>query len=96
MASAAAVGADAARSPPHNDDLDAPGVVSAIGSREDGIQETNDVEEDMDEEIRGTSRRKGPVEAAAVGDQEDQQPMDEDGDEDLFGDEEDEVADKAP
>ena len=97
MASSAAVGVSSAQSPLHNDDLDAPGVVSAIGSREDGIPETNDIEEDMDEAIRGTARRKGASGAAAIDEdqEEDQEPL-QDGDvgDDLFGDEDGEAAEK--
>lgn len=97
MASAAAVGVDSVRSPLHNDDLDAPGVQSAIGSREDGIPESNELEEDLDEAIRGTTRRNRAADGATTGPDEDQEAGDvEDGDADLFGDEEEEEAVEKP
>ncbi|KAI6969143.1 hypothetical protein KC329_g13886, partial [Hortaea werneckii] len=97
MASAAAVGANAGLSPDHNnleqDEGRAGEVTSAIGSKEDGAAEDgDDVEENEDDDIRGTARRKGPVEAAAVGDQEDQHDEDQDeGGDDLFGEDDDEA-----
>lgn len=79
MASAAAVGANAAESPPTNDIGEDGGnigeVTSAIGRKEDGIEAGEFVE---DEDIRSNSRRKAGLEE--VGGIED---------EDLFGDEED-------
>ncbi|KAK4547331.1 hypothetical protein LTR36_000987 [Oleoguttula mirabilis] len=92
MASAAAVGANAALSPPHNDlgeDGGLPGeITSAIGSKEDGgLVEEGDIEENEDDDIRGTARRKGPVAAASVDDQDgEDDPLGKD----LFGDDEDE------
>lgn len=96
MASAAAVGANAALSPDHNDideEESRPGeVTSAMGSKENGIEDGDDVEENDEDDIRGTARRKGPVEPAAVGDQDEQQDGEEDvGGDDLFGEDEDEA-----
>jgi hypothetical protein len=94
MASAAAVAADAARSPIRNDigdDEGVPGeVTSAIGSKEDGVVENGDMEENDEDDVRGTARRRGPTEAGEAGGEEDQVEDDEGGD-DLFGDEDDEA-----
>ncbi|KAI7241278.1 hypothetical protein KC330_g681 [Hortaea werneckii] len=98
MASAAAVGPNAGLSPDHNDLEQDEGrteeVTSAIGSKEDGaIEDADDVEENEEDDIRGTARRKGPVEAAAVGDQEEQHDEDEvEGGDDLFGEGDDDEA----
>ncbi|KAK0361917.1 hypothetical protein LTR91_000733 [Friedmanniomyces endolithicus] len=86
MASAAAVGVNAALSPPRNNIGDYDGIpgeiTSPIGRKDDGIEAGEFVEEDGDDDIRGTGRRKGPVvEDAGVED------------EDLFGDEDGEPAD---
>lgn len=95
MASAAAVGANAALSPPRNDigeDYGGAGeVTSAIGSKENGVEGGEFVEEDEDDDIRGTAKRRGPVAAAALGDQDGQELDEEDGGGlDLFGEDEDE------
>jgi len=98
MASAAAVGVDAVRSPPGNDigeDSGVPGeITSGIGSKQDlgpGTigDENEDEDEDEDEDIRATARRRGPAVAA---DDDDEQQSEEEvvgGVDDLFGDDED-------
>ncbi|KAK5702340.1 hypothetical protein LTR17_022414 [Elasticomyces elasticus] len=85
MASSAAVGANAAESPPLNDINEDGGnvgeVTSAVGRIEDGIEAGEFAEEEDD--VRRNGRRKGggDEEAAVLGIE----------DEDLFGDEEEEV-----
>jgi len=101
MASAAAVGANADLSPPRNDigeDKGLPGeVTSAIGSKEFGVIPNADIDDD-DEDIRATARRRGPVEAAGVGDQGFQRSGEEQRNavDDLFGDDEEEEALEKP
>ena len=96
MASAAAVGANAALSPPSNnldEDDGLPGqVTSAIGSKEDGMG-TN-IDEDDDEDVRTTARRRGPVDEAIFGDQ--GASKNGGGVDDLFGDDEDGELDEEP
>ena len=79
MASAAAVGANAAESPPLNDIGEDGGnigeVTGAIGRKEDGIAAGQFAEED---DVRANGRRKG------VADEEEHMGIE---DEDLFGDE---------
>jgi hypothetical protein len=90
MASAAAVGVDAARSPLHNDEIDDAPVTSAIGSREDGFPGT-DIGEEMDDAIKGTNRRKANGLDVGKQDVPDLEDDDVDGGlgDDLFGDDED-------
>jgi len=86
MASAAAVGADAARSPIGNDIEESNGVTSAII---DTGEERREAEEDEDEDIQKRVRR--PAKASA--DDEDEDGAGDGGVDDLFGDEEDPLAD---
>jgi hypothetical protein len=95
MASAAAVGVDAARSPLHNDEIDDAPVTSAIGSREHGFPGT-DMGEEMDDAIKGTNRRKAY--GVDAGDRKNlvEDDSEEDGangglEDDLFGDDEEEA-----
>ncbi|EMD01242.1 hypothetical protein BAUCODRAFT_29693 [Baudoinia panamericana UAMH 10762] len=94
MASAAAVGADAARSPVHNtigEDDGVPGqVTSAISTKEEGLATNGTLEDDEDEDIRAPAKRNGIVTTALDGEDDGQAEED-----DLFGDE-DEVAAKPP
>jgi len=100
MASAAAVAADSDRSPLRNnigEDLGIPGeVTSAIGSKElDGGSNGGINDEDEDEAVRATKRRRGPPEAPDVEDEDDERQAGDVGD-DLFGDDEDGALEEEP
>jgi len=88
MASAAAVGVDAARSPIGNDIEQSNGVTSAIVDKDEDQREAE--EEDEEEDIQTRVRRGDRILAQANGDDDgDGEPGDGEGD-DLFGEEADE------
>lgn len=89
MASAAAVGADAARSPIGNDIEQSNGVTSAIVAKDEAQREAD--EEDEDEDIQKRVRRGDRVMAKANGDDEEEDRADDGEGDDLFGEEEDEL-----
>ncbi|KAK3671169.1 hypothetical protein LTR78_008970 [Recurvomyces mirabilis] len=90
MASAAAVGANAALSPRRNDDLDDGEITSAVGSK--AVDSTDFIDdEDLEDDPIGTGRRKA---AATENEDGDGLGLGDAGDEDLFGDDEPETAPK--
>ena len=99
MASAAAVGVDLGRSPIRNDigeDRGLPGeITSAIGSKETAGLDTIDNEDEQEDDVRSTARRRGVADAAMFGEDggsgADAEPSSKVAD-DLFGDDEDEEA----
>lgn len=92
MASAAAVAADAARSPIGNDIEQSNGVTSAILDKDDEQLEAQD--DDEDEDIQKRVRRGDRVMAQANGDDEGEDGGAADGEDgDLFGEEEEELPD---
>lgn len=89
MASAAAVGADAARSPIGNDIEQSNGVTSAIVGQDEEQAQAD--EDDEDEDIQKRVRRGDRVMAKANGDDEDDGGAGDGEGDDLFGEEEDEL-----
>ncbi|KAK5114912.1 hypothetical protein LTR62_002071 [Meristemomyces frigidus] len=87
MASVAAVAVKQELSPLRNQDLDDGEVTSAIGSKADGnVDFIGD--EDIEDDVRGTARRKIQAEVTPAGDGNSEVASGDAGDADLFGDDE--------